>query len=527
MKKLKSLIFFAFLTIPTIWAYPQQIARGTVYEDTNKNNKKDSKEKGIAQVAVSNGIDVVLTNAKGEYELPVGNDNIIFVITPGNYNVPVNQFNQPQSYYIHKPNGSPALKNIGLSPTGKLPKSIDFPLIPNTIGNEFRILVFGDPQPDNEKELDYFDRGMVKELEGVKNVEFGLSLGDLSNEKTNLYEPYKKIINKIGVPWYNVMGNHDENYDALADSLSDETFEREFGPANYSFNHGMVHFIILDDILYPDPRDGKGYWGGFREDQLKFIENDLKYVPKDYLIIFAAHIPISELEGGDPFRDEDRDRIFKLLKDFPYTLSLSAHTHFQSQDFLGAKEGWLQAKPHHHYNVGAACGDWYSGKLDEQGIPISTMRDGTPKGYAFLSFNKNKYIIDYKVAGKPADYRFELYAPKAVSANKWILPGICANFFMGSEYDTLFYRIDQGDWKRMFQKKDYDPSYYRIFQDWDYTDTPFEGGRQSPPEMTKHLWFASIPSKIEAGEHVIEVKVVDMFGRVFTQKKTYRIVKKE
>ncbi len=55
------------------------------------------------------------------------------------------------------------------------------------------------------------------------------------------------------------MGNHDMNYDAVADSLSDETFESNFGPANYAFNYGQAHFIVLDNILYPDPRDGNGY----------------------------------------------------------------------------------------------------------------------------------------------------------------------------------------------------------------------------------------------------------------------------
>lgn len=117
---------------------------------------------------------------------------------------------------------------------------------------------------------------------------------------------------------------------------SDETFEAYFGPATYSYNYAKTHILILDDILYPDPRDGKGYWGGFTEKQLKFIENDLKLVPKDYLVVLNFHIPISEPEG-DSFRDEDRNNLFEILKDFPNTLSISAHTHIQRQDFLVQK----------------------------------------------------------------------------------------------------------------------------------------------------------------------------------------------
>jgi 3',5'-cyclic AMP phosphodiesterase CpdA len=189
----------------------------------------------------------------------------------------------------------------------------------------------GDPQPYNETEVDYFYRGVVKEVENIQGIEFGLSLGDLVGDNLDLHVPYKNAIKHAGIPWYNVMGNHDENYDVTADSLSDETFERNFGPANYAFNHGKVHFIVLDDILYPDPRDQKGYWGGFRKDQLDFVENNLKFVSKDKLIVLAFHIPISEKEGNDPFRDADRERLFQILKDFPFILSMSAHTHYQEQ----------------------------------------------------------------------------------------------------------------------------------------------------------------------------------------------------
>ena len=71
----------------------------------------------------------------------------------------------------------------------------------------------------------------------------------------------------LELPWYNVMGNHDMNYDATTDELSDETFELNFGSANYALNWGNAHFIIIDNILYPDPRGRQGYWAGYREDR--------------------------------------------------------------------------------------------------------------------------------------------------------------------------------------------------------------------------------------------------------------------
>ncbi len=504
----------------------QNRANGIVYEDLNRNNKKDRNEKGIPNVSVSNGVEVVLTNTKGEYTLPVSNDNIIFVIKPSTHTVPVNELNQPQFYYIHKPNGSPELKFAGTTPTGALPKSLDFPLIPISEKEQFTMLVFGDPQPYSETEVDYFYRGVVKEVENIQGVEFGISLGDLVGDNLDLHVPYKNAIKHVGIPWYNVIGNHDENYDVTTDSLSDETFERNFGPANYAFNHGKVHFIVLDDILYPDPRDQKGYWGGFRKDQLDFVENNLKLVPKDKLIVLAFHIPISEDEDGDPFRDADRERLFQILKDFPFTLSMSAHTHYQEQVFMGKETGWLQEKKHHHFNVGASCGDWYSGKPNENGVPLSTMRDGTPKGYVFMKFDQNKYTFDYKVAGKPSDQYFEIFAPKVVGHNQRSSAGIYANFFIGSSNDQVFCRVSDGDWKPMHRIVVQDPTYLHLLHEWDFSDEVIGDRRPSNPVDCQHLWGIGVPTKLPAGQHSIEIKAIDMFGRTLSQKSSYRIAER-
>ena len=519
---MKKLIIVAIILLAG-FQIKAQFVSGFVYEDLNGNGKKERREKGIEKVAVSNGREVALTDNSGKYSLPIGKDNIIFVVKPSGYKTQVNENNQAQFFYNHKPEGSPDFEFEGVPATGKLPKSIDFALIPAAEQDNFKALLFGDPQPYTKEEVDFFARGIVAEVEGIKNVAFGLSLGDLVGNDLSLFNPYIAAVKKVGIPWYNLLGNHDLNFDAKEDSLSDETFEAHFGPANYAFNYGKVHFIVLDDVLYPDPRDGKGYWGGFRNDQLDFIENDLKYVPKDNLVVLAFHIPISEPGDGDPFRDEDRQQIFDLLKDFPNTLSLSAHTHIQRQDIFTTADGWRQEKPHHHYNVGTTSGDWYSGKLDDAGIPISTMRDGTPKGYAFINFEGNQYTIDYKAAGYDDDYRMEIFAPKVVQQNQRTSAGIYANFFMGSEKDTLMYRIDNGEWKRMDYQKNYDPMFLHKLHEWDFTEELMPGRRPSNPVESTHLWRGKIPTDLELGEHTIEIKATDMFGRTFTQKSSYKI----
>ena len=504
-------------------ALAQNSARGTVYEDVNSNGRKDRKEKGIAAVAVSNGIDVVLTNDQGKYELPVSNDNIIFVIKPSGYKFALDSNFQSRSYYIHKPEGSPGgYKYAGITPTGKLPASIDFGLSKTNEPENFSALIFGDPQPYTEEELGFFSRGVVDSVAGVKNVSFGISLGDIVGDDLNLHLPYLKVMRKIGIPWYNVMGNHDINLEAKSDSLSDESFEAHFGPANYAVSYGKVHLIVMDDILYPDPRDQTGYWGGFTKSQLDFIENDLRYVSKDMLVIVSFHIPL--MQYGDTYRLDDRQRLFDLLTPFENSLILSAHTHLQRNDFYTKSDGWNGAKPLHEYNAATTSGDWYSGELDKNGIPYSTMRDGTPKGFAFIHFNGNQYTINYQVIGRPADYQLEIFAPKVIPAKlRWTNYKFYVNYFMGSPKDTLEYSIDGGKWSRMYPTEEASPDYLDLLHRWDFTTVLMPGRRPSNPAKSTHVWQVNCPNNLAVGKHTISVRVRDMFGRVHTGREEFAV----
>jgi hypothetical protein len=513
---------FLLLLVLCIGANAQSFVKGYVFEDVNKNKKMDRAERGVTGVAVSNGIEVVLTDSKGKYTLPISEDAIIFVVKPAGYSVPINEDMLPQFYYIHKPKGSPVLEYPGVSPTGELPKLVNFPLYKNNEGDKFTSLIFGDPQVYSLEEIDYFSRGVVSELEGVENISFGLTMGDLVGDDLDLFAPLIKSVKKIGVPWHNLPGNHDMNFDSQADSLSFETFSAYFGPHTYAMNVGQVHFIVLKNILYPDPRGGKGYWGGFTESQFRFMENYVGMVPRDHLLVFAGHIPLSD-EGGGTFRDEDRLRLFNLLKDHPNTLSLSAHTHMQKHVFFKEEDGWKQAKPHHHFNIGTTCGSWYTGRFDENGVPVSTMRDGTPKGYAYMHFDGNKYSIRYKAAGHSADHQMTIYAPKVVEHKSRSWPGIFVNFFMGHSDDEVLLRVDNGAWQKMNYIETYDPSYQSELFLWDFTEELIPGKRPSPARLSKHLWNSFVPTGLDPGEHTIEIKATDMFGNIYFDSKKFTI----
>ncbi|MGY6522029.1 MAG: calcineurin-like phosphoesterase C-terminal domain-containing protein [Mongoliitalea sp.] len=523
---MKKLILVAVFISFSAVIYAQQTVKGIVFEDNNRNGKKERNEKGVANVAVSNGIEVVLTDAKGAYELPIQEHQTIFVIKPATHALPVDSHNLPQFFYTHKPNGSPAdLKYPGVAPTGPLPTSIDFALIPTTSSDKFTALIFGDPQPYSLEELEYFRKGIVSEVEGISGVSFGASLGDIVGDRPDFFPAYKEVIGKVGLPWFHVMGNHDMNFDAPSDEFSDESFTAAFGPATYAFNHGNAHIVVIENILYPDPRDGQGYWGGLRPDQLAFVENNLKLVPTDKLVIMLMHIPLFE-ENGDSFRDADREKLLELLSPFANTLSMSAHTHYMKQTFFGKEDGFTGTKPHHHFNIGTPSGDWYSGKIQADGTPIATQRDGSPKGYIFLDIDGTDYAARYKPAGKSADYQIQVHAPKILVEGVRTTAQVVANFFTGTSTDKVSYRINGGEWKPMINFESLDPSFWLEVMEWDTTLEVIQGRRPSNPALTDHLWRAALPSNLAAGDYTIEIQATDMYGAVHMATHQMRVVPK-
>jgi hypothetical protein len=153
------------------------------------------------------------------------------------------------------------------------------------------------------------------------------------------------------------------------------------------------------------------------------------------------------------------------------------------------------------------------------------MRDGTPKGYAFLNVNGNRYTIDYKVAGEPSDYQIRLFHPKVVAQGRRTQAGVFANFFMGHEGNTVEYRINGGNWQPMTYVEMPDPDFVWQLYQWDTTEELMPGRRPSNAVDSKHLWRGSIPTDMAVGEYRIDVRATDMFGRTFTHHGSYRLAK--
>lgn len=493
-----------------------QLARGVVFHDLNANGKRDAEEPGLPGVRVSNGVDIVKTDDAGRYEIEVDDDAIVFVVKPRNYRTPIDENQLPRFYYIHKPKGSPQLTYAGVEPTGPLPDSIDFPLYAQEEPRAFRALMFGDPQPRNQEEIDYITHDVLEELVGT-DAAFGVTLGDIMFDDLSLFESQARAIALLGIPWYNVIGNHDINYDSPNDRYSDETYERVFGPSYYSFEYGPVHFIVLDDIEWyvPDDQQRGRYRGGLGPDQLDFVRNDLALIPDDQLVVLMMHIPLTDVR--------DRHELYRMIEQRPFCMSISGHTHHHEHRFITREDGWMGPEPHHHVINVTVCGSWWSGQPDERGIPHTTMADGAPNGYSIMSFDGHEYSLEYRVAGRPADYQMNIDAPEAVNADQTAETTISVNVFNGSEKSVVEMRLNRtGPWQVMQRTIIPDPAFVRISE----REGPLaEEGRWRKlpkPKPCTHLWQAQLPGDLEPGTHLISIRARDMEQRVY---ESYRMIR--
>jgi hypothetical protein len=507
-------------------------ATGVVFEDRSGTGRRQAGDPGIAGVLVSNGCEVVKTDGEGRYALPVDDETIIFVIKPTGYAVPVERgVMLPRFYYIHQPQGTPAhlgLRDRGIAPSGPLPGSVDFALRKVDEPSRFDVLMFTDPHAGSPAEIDFIRDDVVNPLIGTKAA-FGLTTGDIMSDDLSLYGRYNRIIGQLGVPWHNIVGNHDLNLDAPDGRYSRETFKQTFGPSHYAFEYGGALFLMLDNVEYLGARAGAPgcrYQGRFGKRQLAFVANVLAAMPADRLVVAAMHIPLrTYLEPDDPASNTvDGAALVKLLGDRP-AISFSGHMHTTEHHYLGGEDG----VPHHHHVMTAVSGSWWSGPYDHRGVAVADSHDGTPNGFHVLSVEGNRATTRYQPAKEPNarqvrivldseshrarkatadDFRMSQLVGSPIAQDAAGTTDLLVNVFDGGPRTTVEYRIGERAPVRMGRERRTDPFVKEVFARNQATKKPWVKA-----ELCSHLWVARLPGDLEAGTHCIRVRVTDEYGR--------------
>ena len=471
---------------------------GVVFEDANGNGVRDSGEKGLAGIEVSNGKDVVLTDADGTYSLTAGPE-AIFVVKPSGWDL--GQDAHHLSKFYNEKGG-------------------DFALMRSTEADAFKVLVFTDTQPANAKELGYLRKTFVEPRIGKSECAFGVTLGDLTYDRPDMFNDIATTVGEIGIPWHNIPGNHDIAVLAGSEKDAVRAYEKAFGPSTYAFRYAHTVFIGIDDVR---PRGGPRFIGGFTAAQLDFVGAVVQRTPAADLIVLMMHVELfPDPPGAESFRLADRKRLFDLLSERTHLLILSSHTHIQRHVLYARDDGWNGKLPLHEYNVAAASGGFWGGTPNADGIPASTMWDGTPPGSAVVTVTGNEVKLDYVPSQFPPDHQIGLFTPKVVAVHLGYVGGY-ANVYNAYKLWKIEARVDERAWAPMTSVLGWDPSYAAAFVAQDAGPKPAQGNRLPDPVLCNHLYRLYFPADLAVGIHHFQVRATDPYGSVYATAEDFTV----
>jgi hypothetical protein len=514
---------------------------GLVFEDRDGSSKASAANPRLAGVLVSNGREVAVTGPDGRYTLPLPGEATIFVVKPAGFMPPLEpETNLPRFYRHHQPKGSPPELNLtfeGLAPTGPLPASVDFALRRQDEPEAFDAVMVTDPQPETGAEVDFIREDLIQALAGV-NARFGLTAGDIMFDDFSLCPRSNAIMGTIGLPWWNIGGNHDLNYEAPDRRYSRETYKRFFGPNYYAFFYAKTLFLMLDDVDYlgfdpHKPGGGGKYEGRLDEAQLAFVRNVLAHTPDDTLIVAVMHIPIRTFLDDDAYQNlQNRQVFFDLLAGRRFTVSFAGHTHTTEHHYFGAADGWKGVEPHHHHVLTALSGSWWSGPFDHRGVASADSRDGTPNGFHILSIDGLSYRTRFVPAKEPngrqmrlsIESRFHGISRDAdrdfsqvrllgspVPRDALGASTLIANVFDGGEKTRVKMVIGDRAPIEMTRSIRPDPFVQEVFARHSATKKAWVNADNSA-----HIWTARLPRDLPPGTYKVVVEASGEYGQPLT-----------
>lgn len=534
-KAFPALFLFCFLFATSAAHAQTESCRGIVFNDADRDGLRSAGERGLAGVKVSDGVELATTGTDGTYRLPVVPGRTVFAIKPAGYATPTRADGLP-SFWAQGAQAAMPMRQLrysGIREHGTGCPDFALTRVPKSAPKDLDVLVFSDPQPKSLVDVDYYQHDIIDPLLATRAspksriADLGLSLGDIVSDDLALYPAIKRATAQLQVPWLHVAGNHDLDLAATHDEDSLLSFREQFGPDTFAWEEPQASFVMLDDVIYL-PGSKPAYVGGLRQDQFAFLQRYLPTLARDRLLVVALHIPLFP-DGGETFRSADRARLFTLLREFPHVLVLSGHGHVQRQFFHGAATGWHGAQPLHEYNVGAASGAFWSGVKNAQGIPDTTMADGTPNGFARVRINAlGGYELSWHPAGlSPATPNLTaamgLHAPAVLRRGAYPAWGVYANVYMGLADSRVEFRVDNADWKPMLRVERADPQL--VAENVRDDESPALRGFDRSPEAqpSTHLWRGALPTDLAVGKHRIDVREFDPWTGVQQASTSYTL----
>lgn len=500
-------------------------AGSTIYGKVSCNGE------GLEGVAVSDGVQVVVTDRNGIYQLASDKKHgYVFISVPSGYEPPLD-IAFPQFFkYTEKSRSAP--------------ERHDFELTASKDQSSFNLLVLGDIHlARRHDDLSQFPRlaDDIKSLVSSRPGElfYGVTLGDMVHDQYWIpnnfgFLEFKNEMKRLsGLHVYQTIGNHDHSiaYDNEQEALID--YRRNLGPNYYSFNIGNVHLIALDNIECITDQEGLTV-GSFNshkykvvipDEQMQWLKKDLAHVSKDKIVFAFMHSTWHNNPGtksySSGFNLDNGEELHSLLNTYKETHVFSAHTHLM----------WnVKDENTYEHNAGAVCAAWWVSGYLSPGIHIA--KDGAPGGYHIVKINGRNVSWQYKGIDLPLSTQFRTYDRNMIdlspeknvpnanakhraeyeeSAKEWLTKGEANEVYINvwnADYDWTVEVKENGVALKVTRLKFTDPLYLHsaLAKRQNSNDS-------SDGSHTYHMYkvVASSP------DSTLDITVTDRFGNVYKE----------
>jgi 3',5'-cyclic AMP phosphodiesterase CpdA len=181
----------------------------------------------------------------------------------------------------------------------------------------------GFDKPANPNALGTLEEAINKVKALPTKPSFMIHTGDITHlSKVSEFDDAERIISQARLDVHYVPGEHDV-LDEGVKLYKDRYGRGTNGAGWYSFDANGVHFVGLVNVV-----DLKaGGLGNLGNDQLAWLENDLKARTASTPIVVFAHIPLWAVYPQWGWGTDDGERVLGMLKPFGSVTVLNGHIH--------------------------------------------------------------------------------------------------------------------------------------------------------------------------------------------------------
>ena len=494
---------------------------------------------GLADVVVSDGVEVVKTDKDGVYQFKSAKKwGYVFISIPKGYEV----------------GSEGVLPQFHATLTEKADKAErhDFNLV-KVNQEKYRVYFLGDMHlADRTNDLNQFDNCMKEVKADIMDDDvksYVITLGDMTWDlywySRNYYFP--QYLNSVNyyfknaakqVQFFHTIGNHDHDMCKDGDFNTVVEYVKDIAPTYYSFNIGDVHYIVLDDILCTNvggaasAKPERTYESEVTDEQLKWLAKDLFYVSKTTPVIVTSHAPVyakETVKNVNNYYLKNSGTLISKFKGYKVDF-VTGHTHVlynvdkKSSEGIGIYE----------HNAGAVCASWWWSGYLTPGIHICT--DGAPGGYSVWDITGTDKKWRYKGTGRDENEQFRSYdlnnvwftvekdAPKVPAALKSKFEKYTDAYPKNSKNEVL---INIWNWNPKWtieikengktlastRVKGYDPLHIAALTAKRFNNSSIT---ETPAFITTENYHM-FKVKASSPTSTIDIKVTDEFGNVYSE----------